>query len=98
MPDITMCSPTKYLPKCKTCYRRTAKPSEWQSYSNFYPNCNNPKTKYEFYINTKSCIKPYKNMYGSLDKTKLRAILRKAIGTDDFIENAANDIVHKKVD
>jgi endogenous inhibitor of DNA gyrase (YacG/DUF329 family) len=50
MSDITMCSPTKYLPKCKTCYRRNAKPEQWQSYSNFYPDCSNKKTKYEFYL------------------------------------------------
>jgi len=53
MLDITMCSATKYLPKCKTCYRRTAEPSEWQSFSNFYSDCSNPKTEYKFYIKSK---------------------------------------------
>jgi hypothetical protein len=47
-PDITMCSPTKYLKKCDKCYRRNAKakPDEWQSYSNFYDACKNNKWEY----------------------------------------------------
>jgi hypothetical protein len=48
MPDITMCSPTKYLAKCDKCYRRRAKPCIWQSYSNFYNECK--KNKYKYYI------------------------------------------------
>ena len=48
MPDITLCSPTKYMKRCATCYRRTAKPSRWQSYSNFYDDCK--KDKNEYYI------------------------------------------------
>lgn len=38
-PDITLCSPTRLKKKCQTCYRRTAKPDERQSYSNFYDEC-----------------------------------------------------------
>jgi hypothetical protein len=37
--DISMCSPTKFLKKCRQCYRMTAKPSQWQSYANFYDGC-----------------------------------------------------------
>ena len=48
MPDITLCSPTKYLDKCGTCYRRNAYPSERQSYSNFYNYC--VKKNYKYYI------------------------------------------------
>lgn len=43
MPDITMCSPTEYLPKCDKCYRRRARPSQWQSYCNFYDDCKDGK-------------------------------------------------------
>lgn len=44
MPDISMCSPSKFLKKCYTCYRYTAKPdTHWQSYSNFYDVCRNNK-------------------------------------------------------
>ncbi len=46
MPDITLCSPTKYLKKCKTCYRRNAKANKWQSCANLYDECK----KYD-YIN-----------------------------------------------
>jgi len=53
MPDITLCSPTKYMKRCATCYRRTAKPSRWQSYSNFYDECR--KDKNENYIKVKKC-------------------------------------------
>lgn len=49
-PDITMCSPTKYLKKCNKCYRRNAKPDKWQSYSNFYDVCKNKRNKYEYFI------------------------------------------------
>lgn len=35
MPDITMCS-SEICPKRKSCYRHEAKPSEWQSYADFY--------------------------------------------------------------
>ncbi|CAK0755042.1 hypothetical protein CCP1ISM_50026 [Azospirillaceae bacterium] len=45
-PDITMCSPTKYLKKCSRCYRFKAKPDAWQSYSNFYDVCKKGKYKY----------------------------------------------------
>lgn len=31
MPDISMCTGGT-LPHCQDCYRRTAKPSYWQSY------------------------------------------------------------------
>lgn len=47
-PDITMCSPTKHLKKCETCYRRNAKPDQYQSYSNFYPFC--VKGSEDYYI------------------------------------------------
>jgi hypothetical protein len=35
MPDITMCT-SKLCPQRKECYRSTAIPSDWQSWSNFY--------------------------------------------------------------
>ena len=38
MPDISMCSPERILEVCKDCYRRTAEPSMWQSYSRFKPD------------------------------------------------------------
>ena len=34
MPDITMCT-NKKCKRAKTCYRVTAKPSDYQYYSNF---------------------------------------------------------------
>jgi len=48
MPDICLCSPTKYLKRCESCYRRNAYPSERQSYSNFYDCC--VKKDYKYYI------------------------------------------------
>ena len=39
MPDITMCSPTKFTKKCQICYRMTAKPDKWQSYANLSNPC-----------------------------------------------------------
>ena len=50
MSDITMCVPTKHLKKCKKCYRRSAKPSEYQSYADLYENCKDEK--YEYFIPT----------------------------------------------
>ena len=38
MPDITLCSPERIKTICRSCYRRNAKPSEWQSYSRFTPS------------------------------------------------------------
>jgi hypothetical protein len=50
MPDITMCSPEKILKVCEDCYRRTAKPSMWQSYSRYTPvsetECDNKMEAY----------------------------------------------------
>lgn len=46
MPDITLCSPTKLMEICEVCYRRKAKPSQWQSYSNFYDACKKDKERY----------------------------------------------------
>jgi len=38
-PDISMCSPEKFIKICKKCYRKTAKPEpQWQSYAKFKPN------------------------------------------------------------
>lgn len=34
MPDISMCTQT-LCPNAESCYRIKAKPSEWQSYSQF---------------------------------------------------------------
>lgn len=39
MPDITMCA-SKDCPERNNCYRSCAKPSEFQSWSNFEYTCN----------------------------------------------------------
>ena len=51
-PDITMCSPETLLEICKDCYRITAKPSSWQSYSRYAP-INNTKCEYKIVYETK---------------------------------------------
>lgn len=48
MPDITMCSPTKIEKKCNKYYRLKAKPSNWQSYANFYNEC--IKKEYTYFL------------------------------------------------
>lgn len=37
MPDISMCK-SKLCPLKDSCYRYTAKPSDWQSYADFAPD------------------------------------------------------------
>ena len=48
MPDITMCSPTRFMKKCEKCYRLKAEPSRRQSYSNFYDACKG--NNYEYFM------------------------------------------------
>ena len=50
--EMILCSPTKLMKRCATCYRRRVKPSERQSYSNFYDECR--KDKNEYYIKVES--------------------------------------------
>jgi len=46
MPDITLCSPTKFMKRCATCWRMTATPDELQSYANLYDECRKDKQRY----------------------------------------------------
>lgn len=39
MADMTMCS-SENCPEINSCYRATAKPTKWQSWSNFEYTCN----------------------------------------------------------
>lgn len=51
MPDITMCE-AKFCPQAKFCYRKTAKPDRWQSYSHLEQFCN-AGTNYPYFIRSK---------------------------------------------
>jgi len=48
MPDICM-GRREECPKAKTCYRITATPSYYQSYSSFESSCNK-ESEYQYYI------------------------------------------------
>jgi hypothetical protein len=57
MPDISMCL-NEHCPLRKTCYRFTAKPSYYQSYSMFHFNINDKnKPTCEFYCPAKNPAK-----------------------------------------
>lgn len=47
MPDITMCTSNE-CPVRDQCYRKQAKPSNWQSWANFEYSCNKDSGFQEF--------------------------------------------------
>lgn len=53
MPDITMCT-SQNCPERQNCYRATAKPNEYQSWSNLEYVCNE-NSGFEDFINNKKC-------------------------------------------
>lgn len=53
MPDITMCSPDKIRKLCEKCYRFTAKPSTWQSYSRFSSDYNQENDTCKHFIQSR---------------------------------------------
>ena len=52
MPDITMCF-SRDCPERNNCYRECAKPSEFQSWSNFEYTCNEDNGFTDFIKNEK---------------------------------------------
>ena len=52
MPDITMCY-SRNCPERNNCYRACAKPSEFQSWSNFEYTCNEENGFEDFIKNEK---------------------------------------------
>lgn len=55
MADITMCA-SENCPRKQECYRTTAKPDNWQSWSDFGSVCNE-KNCFEYLIKTKEDIR-----------------------------------------
>lgn len=59
MPDISLCENFHNCKKALKCFRFMAKPGQWQSYSDFYPDKNN---NCEYYWPLKEATAPIRKL------------------------------------